>query len=115
DLSSGKRERVPAGAEFHRIDIRDAAALRALASALPPPAIFHLAAQAAVRVSVEAPGRPAAVNVRGTADALEAARLAAARPAPPPTWPMSSRPTWPPSTTPAATRSSTSARRPRRA
>jgi UDP-glucose 4-epimerase len=79
DLSSGKRGRVPAGAEFHRIDIRDAAALRALAADLRPQAIFHLAAQADVRVSVEDPGRDADVNVRGTVEVLEAARLCGAR------------------------------------
>ncbi len=79
DLSSGTRERVPAGAEFHRIDIRDAAALRTLASDLRPEAIFHLAAQADVRVSVEDPGRDADVNVRGTAEVLEAARLCGAK------------------------------------
>jgi len=79
DLSSGKRERVPGGAEFHPIDIRDASALRALASDLRPQAIFHLAAQADVRVSVEDPGRDADVNVRGTAEVLEAARLCDAR------------------------------------
>jgi UDP-glucose 4-epimerase len=79
DLSSGTRERVPAGAEFHRIDIRDAAALRGLASDVRPQAIFHLAAQADVRVSVEDPGRDADVNVRGTAEVLEAARLCGAK------------------------------------
>ncbi len=79
DLSSGKRERVPEGADFHRIDIRDAAALRALTSELRPQAIFHLAAQADVRVSVEDPGRDADVNVRGTAEVVEAARLCDAR------------------------------------
>jgi UDP-glucose 4-epimerase len=79
DLSSGKRERVPAGAELHEIDIRDAAALRALTSQLRPEAVFHLAAQADVRVSVEDPGRDADVNVRGTAEVLEAARLCGAR------------------------------------
>jgi UDP-glucose 4-epimerase len=79
DLSSGKRERVPEGADFHRIDIRDADTLRALASELRPQAIFHLAAQADVRVSVEDPGHDADVNVRGTAEVLEAARLCDAR------------------------------------
>ncbi|HKV69315.1 MAG TPA: NAD-dependent epimerase/dehydratase family protein, partial [Gaiellales bacterium] len=79
DLSSGKRERVPDGARFHQIDIRDAAALRALTADLRPQAVFHLAAQADVRVSVEDPGRDADVNVRGTAEVLEAARLCDAR------------------------------------
>jgi len=79
DLSSGRRERVPANAGFHQIDIRDASAMRSLASDLRPHAIFHLAAQADVRVSVEDPGRDADVNVRGTAEVLEAARVCDAR------------------------------------
>ena len=46
DLSSGRRERVPAGADLRTIDIRDGAALRALAAEVEPQAWFHLAAQA---------------------------------------------------------------------
>ena len=34
DLSTGKRERVPAGAEFHQIDIRSGGDLRDLAMEL---------------------------------------------------------------------------------
>jgi UDP-glucose 4-epimerase len=79
DLSSGKRERVPAGADFHQIDIRLAGELRDLAIEFSPDAVFHLAAQADVRVSVDDPGRDADVNVRGTAEVLEAARVAGAR------------------------------------
>ncbi len=40
----------------------------------PPDAIFHLAAQADVRVSVERPLFDASVNVLGTINVLEAAR-----------------------------------------
>ena len=79
DLSTGKRERVPEGAEFHRIDIRSGGELRDLATEFQPDAVFHLAAQADVRVSVDDPGRDADVNVRGTAEVLEAARVAGAR------------------------------------
>jgi UDP-glucose 4-epimerase len=79
DLSTGRRERVPAEAEFHELDIRSGAALRALTADFEPDAIFHLAAQADVRVSVDDPGRDADVNVRGTAEVLEAARAAGAR------------------------------------
>jgi UDP-glucose 4-epimerase len=53
--------------------------MRALAADLRPQAVFHLAAQADVRVSVEDPGRDADVNVRGTAEVLEAARVCDAR------------------------------------
>jgi UDP-glucose 4-epimerase len=79
DLSTGKRERVPAGAEFHELDIRRGAELRALAAEFRPDAVFHLAAQADVRVSVDDPGHDADVNVRGTAEVVEAARTAGAR------------------------------------
>jgi UDP-glucose 4-epimerase len=79
DLSTGKRERVSAGAEFHQIDIRSGGDLRDLAMEFSPDAVFHLAAQADVRVSVDDPGHDADVNVRGTAEVLEAARVAGAR------------------------------------
>jgi UDP-glucose 4-epimerase len=79
NLASGRRERVPAGAEFHELDIRDADGLGALVDAFRPEAILHLAAQADVRVSVEDPGLDADVNVRGTIEVLAAARRAGAR------------------------------------
>jgi UDP-glucose 4-epimerase len=79
DLSTGRRERVPGAAEFHQLDIRAGAELRALGAEFRPDAVFHLAAQADVRVSVDDPGHDADVNVRGTAEVLEAARAAGAR------------------------------------
>ena len=50
NLSTGRRDRIPAGAELREIDIRDGAALKALAAEVEPQAWFHLAAQADVRV-----------------------------------------------------------------
>ena len=79
NLSSGREARVPAGADLRRIDIRDGAALKELAADVEPEAWFHLAAQADVRVSVADPGFDADVNVRGTAEVLEAARTTGAR------------------------------------
>ncbi len=79
NLASGRRERVPAGAEFHELDIRDADGLGALVDEFRPEAILHLAAQADVRVSVVDPGLDADVNVRGTIEVLAAARRADAR------------------------------------
>ena len=79
NLASGRRERVPAGAEFHELDIRDADGLGALVDEFRPEAILHLAAQADVRVSVVDPGLDADVNVRGTIEVLAAARRAGAR------------------------------------
>jgi UDP-glucose 4-epimerase len=71
DLSKGKRERVAGGAELHVGDIRDP---DAVFDAVRPDAVFHLAAQADVRLSVERPDVDADVNVLGTVRILEAAR-----------------------------------------
>ena len=71
DLSNGKRENVPDGARLVEGDIRDPAATFAEAR---PEAVFHLAAQADVRVSVARPDHDADVNVLGTVRVLEAAR-----------------------------------------
>jgi UDP-glucose 4-epimerase len=71
DLSKGRRERVAEGATLHVADIRDPD--DAFAEARPD-VVFHLAAQADVRVSVERPEHDADVNVVGTVRVLEAAR-----------------------------------------
>jgi UDP-glucose 4-epimerase len=71
DLSKGKRENVPAGAELHVADIREP---DAVFDSVRPEAVLHLAAQADVRVSVEQPAYDAEVNVLGTVRILEAAR-----------------------------------------
>jgi UDP-glucose 4-epimerase len=73
DLSSGKRENVPAGARFEEIDIRDPA-LATLFDEVRPELCLHLAAQADVATSVERPDYDADVNVVGTIRVLEAAR-----------------------------------------
>ena len=71
DLSKGKRENVPDGAELHVSDIRkpDEAF-----DAVRPELVLHLAAQADVRVSIQRPDYDADVNVLGTLRILEAAR-----------------------------------------
>jgi UDP-glucose 4-epimerase len=78
DLSTGRRVNLEgalaAGAELAELDVRDAAAIAALAGERRPEAIFHLAAQIDVRKSLEDPAFDAAVNVGGTANLLEAAR-----------------------------------------
>src|SRR3954466_10607996 len=71
DLSKGKRENVADGAELHVADIRDP---DAVFDSVQPEVVFHLAAQADVRVSVERPDFDADVNVLGTVRILEAAR-----------------------------------------
>ena len=79
NLASGKRERVPDAATFAELDIRDGAALGSLAGEVRPQVVFHLAAQADVRVSVENPSLDADVNVLGTIAVLNAARSCDAR------------------------------------
>ena len=71
-LVHGKSENVGAGAELHVRDVRDP--LDDLFDTVRPEAVFHLAAQADVRVSVESPVEDATVNVLGTVRILEAAR-----------------------------------------
>jgi UDP-glucose 4-epimerase len=72
NLSTGKREKAPAGAVFVEGDIRSDAA--ALFDRARPEVCFHLAAQADVGTSVERPDYDADVNVVGTVRLLEAAR-----------------------------------------
>ena len=70
-LATGKRENVAEGAELQVRDIREP--LDDVFDDVHPEAVFHLAAQADVRVSVEHPVEDAAVNVLGTVRVLEAA------------------------------------------
>lgn len=73
DLSSGRLDNVPAGAEFHRLDIADERVgdlIRSVGFDL----INHHAAQIDVRVSVADPALDARVNVAGLLNILEAAR-----------------------------------------
>ncbi|HEX3735406.1 MAG TPA: NAD-dependent epimerase/dehydratase family protein [Solirubrobacterales bacterium] len=82
DLSTGRRVNLDGalagGAELVELDVRDAAGLAALALERRPETVFHLAAQIDVRKSIEDPAFDAAINVGGTANVLEAARLAGA-------------------------------------
>jgi UDP-glucose 4-epimerase len=70
-LATGKRENVPSAAELRVLDIREP--LDDLFREVLPEAVVHLAAQAALRVSVEHPVEDAAVNVLGTVRVLDAA------------------------------------------
>jgi len=82
-LSTGRRQNLSgalaAGATLVEADIRDRIAIEEVAGRERPEAIFHLAAQIDVRKSVADPAFDAAVNVGGTANMLEAARLAESR------------------------------------
>jgi UDP-glucose 4-epimerase len=72
DFSSGKRDNVPARARVHEGDIRSDT--DRVFDDVRPEVVFHLAAQADVRVSVERPDHDAEVNIVGTLHVLEAAR-----------------------------------------
>ncbi|MGH9281171.1 MAG: GDP-mannose 4,6-dehydratase [Acidimicrobiales bacterium] len=63
---------------FHRLDIRSDATTE-LITHRQPEVIFHLAAQADVRVSVQRPAFDATVNIVGTLNVLEGARAAGSR------------------------------------
>jgi UDP-glucose 4-epimerase len=78
DLSSGDAARVAKGAELRVLDIVDLQALETVVAEVKPRAIFHLAAQSSVVVSVEDPGRDCEVNVRGTLNVVQAAGLCGA-------------------------------------
>lgn len=73
NLSSGKRENVPAGAKLVELDIRDGQKLNQLIGELRPDAITHQAAQVSVSVSTREPLLDAEVNVLGSLNVANAA------------------------------------------
>ncbi|MGZ4681173.1 MAG: GDP-mannose 4,6-dehydratase [Acidimicrobiales bacterium] len=85
DLSSGSLSNLSEARadrshtfSFHQIDIREAAVTELIARRKPD-VVFHLAAQADVRVSVARPAFDAEVNVVGSLHVLEGARQAGSR------------------------------------
>lgn len=74
DLSTGRRDNVPADVELVELDIRDAQGVIDAFERLRPELVSHHAAQTSVSVSVRAPSRDAEANVLGTVNVLEAAR-----------------------------------------
>jgi UDP-glucose 4-epimerase len=72
DLSSGKRENVPARARFYPLDVRSAAAHEAIRKEQPR-VICHEAAQIDVRRSMADPRLDADVNVGGLLNVMQAA------------------------------------------
>lgn len=72
DLSTGKRQNLPEGSEFHLIDIRSPEAFK-LVQETAPSVMFHQAAQMDVRRSTEDPIFDAEVNILGTVNLLRAA------------------------------------------
>ncbi|HNX50175.1 MAG TPA: NAD-dependent epimerase/dehydratase family protein [Thermoanaerobaculaceae bacterium] len=73
DLSSGRKENVPAGAELHVLDVRSPEAA-ALVREHGVEILVHHAAQMDVRRSVADPLFDASVNILGTLNLLEAGR-----------------------------------------
>jgi UDP-glucose 4-epimerase len=76
DLSSGRKENVPAGAEFHELDIRSPESA-ALVRDAGVEVLVHHAAQIDVRRSVADPANDASVNIVGTLNLLEGGRRGA--------------------------------------
>jgi UDP-glucose 4-epimerase len=72
DLSSGKRDNVPAGARFYPVDVRSAAAHEVLSKERPA-VLCHHAAQIDVRRSMADPRFDADVNVGGLLNLMQAA------------------------------------------
>lgn len=73
DLSSGKRENVPSGAQFAELDICDGAGFERLVGQVRPEVIAHQAAQTSVSVSTREPLRDAQVNILGSLNVANAA------------------------------------------
>ena len=83
DMSSGRAVNLTGtlqrATRLERHDVRDAPALLSSFQDFRPERVFHLAAQIDVRVSVQFPAVDAGVNVIGTINVLEAARLSGVR------------------------------------
>lgn len=73
DLSTGLRENLNATARLEELSIVEDR-LRSVFAAWRPSHVFHLAAQANVRVSLDEPLRDTEVNAQGTLNVLEACR-----------------------------------------
>jgi UDP-glucose 4-epimerase len=76
NLSYGLKENVPPGVEFHEMDIRD---LGLEAYFQGADAVFHLAAKNCISDCQSDPVETASINVPGTVNVFEAARLARVR------------------------------------
>jgi UDP-glucose 4-epimerase len=74
NLSLGKKENINLKAKFHQADIRDLSAIKEYFSGVE--AVFHLAAEPRLPLSIEDPVTTHEINVTGTLNVLEAARQA---------------------------------------
>ena len=73
NLSSGKRANLDPRASLFELDVRSPE-LETAFRQFRPEAVFHLAAQVSVKVSVDAPVEDVEVNVRGTVNLLQQCR-----------------------------------------
>lgn len=71
NLVTGRRDRVPAGADFAEVDVTDQAAMRKVWQDFKPEVVDHHAAQIDVRKSVENPAYDAEVNVLGSLNVIK--------------------------------------------
>lgn len=76
DLSQGVVEQVPAGVEFHRLDVRTDAVAPLFAGV---DAVFHLAAKNCIPDCQQDPVATASINVAGAVNVLEQSRRAGVR------------------------------------
>ena len=76
NLSYGLKENVPSGVEFHEKDIRDSGLGELFKGA---DVVFHLAAKNCISDCQSDPVETASINVAGTVNVFEAARLAQVR------------------------------------
>lgn len=70
DLSTGRRQNVPAQATFVQGDIRDSALVAKVFADFKPDVVTHQAAQTSVSVSTREPLRDAEVNILGSLNIL---------------------------------------------
>lgn len=71
NLSTGKREYVPARAAFFPVDLLDSGDLAVVFKLVRPDAVIHQAAQISVQKSLEDPRNDADINIAGTLSLLK--------------------------------------------
>ncbi|HEY2409465.1 MAG TPA: NAD-dependent epimerase/dehydratase family protein [Polyangiaceae bacterium] len=74
NLSSGKKQNLPAGVKLFEVDLRDRSAVSAAIGDFRPDMVSHQAAQASVSISVKSPLLDAETNVIGGINLLDACR-----------------------------------------
>jgi UDP-glucose 4-epimerase len=79
NLSSGKRQNVPAGVPLFELDLRSRDQVRDVVAEFKPDVVSHQAAQVSVAVSVREPHLDAEINVLGGLNLLDACVAAGVR------------------------------------